>query len=78
MWRARQRNRRGAASDSDLLESFASDILSDSFTYEDADTVPVAITTDCRQPNLTYKLFTGYMQGRTMNRHEDETMKVSR
>lgn len=57
MWRARQRNRRGAASDSDLLESSASDILSDSFTYEDADTVLVAITTDCRQPNSIYKLF---------------------
>lgn len=39
MWRARPRRMRGAASDSDLLESFASDILSDSFTYEDADAV---------------------------------------
>lgn len=38
MWRARPR-RRGAASDSDLLESSASDILSDSFTYKDADAV---------------------------------------
>lgn len=52
MWRARPR-RRGAASDSDLLESSASDILSDSFTYEDAKT-SVAITTDRSPPNSTY------------------------